>query len=160
MTVKLAILAAIAAAVALTGAAAADSDEAPQRVVIVGHGTRADPGNARFTLIPMKAGLLGRDSLTATVLLGSQRIVRRAGQEVFVFDSVVQTLEGRHGSLVIRSHIEMVDAGSGYSVGTSSWRVVRGTGAYGQVAGGGRGGHAWLKSGPWSGRLEGFLTPR
>ena len=59
---------------------------------------------------------------------------------------------------------EWVDIGSdgngdgqedGVALGT--WKVVRGTGQYAQIAGGGRSGHAGLGR-PWNARQEGFLT--
>src|SRR5918994_1256505 len=44
-------------------------------------------------------------------------------------------------------------------VGTGTWKVVRGTGRYADITGGGRQGNMWLKHarGPWTGRAEGFL---
>jgi hypothetical protein len=82
----------------------------------------------------------------------------REGQRVAIYDSIVETLKGKRGSLVIRSRIEYVDAGNGYHVGTGTWKVARGTGQYAQITGGGRRGDVYLDRGPWSGRNEGFLT--
>ena len=52
---------------------------------------------------------------------------------------------------------EYVDGGNGYHVGIGTWKVVRGTGQYAQITGGGRSGTVWLDRGPWSFRSEGFL---
>jgi hypothetical protein len=109
----------------------------------------------QFVLTPLRAGALERDSGTATAgELPAERVVMRDGRRV------VETLKGKRGTLVIRSRIEYVDAGNGYHVGTGTCRVVRGTGRYARVAGGGRRGDVWLESGPWSGFNEGFVTVR
>jgi hypothetical protein len=90
--------------------------------------------------------------------LNSERVVMRAGQRVAVYDSIVETFKGKRGTLVIRSRIEYLDAGNGYHVGAGTWKVVRGTGQYARITGGGRRADVWLDRGPWSGRNEGFLT--
>ena len=81
----------------------------------------------------------------------------REGQRVAVYDSV-ETFHGKRGRLTVRSRLEFFDAGNGYHVGTGTWKVVSGTGQYAQTAGAGRKGNVYLKSGPWSGRSEGFFT--
>jgi hypothetical protein len=88
--------------------------------------------------------------------LPPERVVMRAGQRVSIYDGVV-TLKGKRGSLVIRYRSEYVDGGNGYHVGTGTWTVVRGTGQYSRITGGGRAGHVWLERGPWSSHHEGFL---
>jgi len=70
------------------------------------------------------------------------------------------TLTGRHGVLTVRYRIEWVDAGHGYSVGTGTWHVVRGTGAYALLTGYGRSAHSWPPSGFAGGRSEGSLIPK
>jgi hypothetical protein len=59
---------------------------------------------------------------------------------------------------VIRYRDEYVDGGNGYHVGTGTWKVVRGTGQYAHLTGGGRTGNVSLDRGPWSSRNEGFFT--
>ena len=81
----------------------------------------------------------------------------RGGQRVEIYDDVL-TLKGKLGTLEIRDRAQYVDAGNGYHVGTSTWSVVRGTGQYAGVTGGGRSGNVVLDRGPWSGRAEGYLT--
>jgi len=112
-----------------------------------------------FVLTPLETGLLKRDSGTATGALPPERVVIREGQSVSVYDGV-STLRGKRGTLVMRYHSEYVDAGNGYHVGTGTWKVVRGTGQYAGIAGGGRSGDVWLERGPWSSRNEGLLTLR
>jgi hypothetical protein len=59
---------------------------------------------------------------------------------------------------VIRYRDEYVNSGNGYNVGTGTWQVVRGTGQYAHITGGGRTGNVSLDRGPWSSRNEGFLS--
>ena len=112
-----------------------------------------------FVLTLLETGLLKRDSGTATGALPPERVVIREWQSVSVYDGV-STLRGKRGTLVMRYHSEYVDAGNGYHVGTGTWKVVRGTGQYAGIAGGGRSGDVWLERGPWSSRNEGLLTLR
>ena len=161
----IAVLAAVVAlaVVALTSGAEPDSDPgkkrmAIQRVAIVSEGVENPSGAGEFALRPLDGGAVRRDSGTVSATW-SERVVRRAGQRVAI-DTGVETLKGKRGSLRTRFRIEWVEAGNGYFVGDGTWRVVRGTGQYAEIAGGGRGGHVWLDRGrgPWSGRLEGVLS--
>jgi hypothetical protein len=157
---RLGISVTVIAAVAVTSVAAAGPIAAKQRVAIVSYGAEANPKAARFVLTPLQAGALRRDSGTGSAVLGNERVVMREGQTVAIYDSVVETFNGKQGTVVIRSRIEWVEAGSGYHIGTGTWKVVRGTGQYANAAGGGRRGDVYLNTGPWSGRSEGFLTLR
>jgi hypothetical protein len=81
----------------------------------------------------------------------------RAGQRVTIV-TWLTTLKGSRGSLVFRSRLEDVDAGNRYHVGVGTWKVVRGSGQYARVTGGGRIGNMWrVGPGTWSERREGFL---
>ena len=157
---RLGIGVAVIAAVTVTSVAAAGPVEAKQRVAIVSYGAGANPNAARFLLTPLQGGVLRRDSGTGSAVLSNERVVMREGQRVAIYDSVVETFKGKRGTLVIRSRIEWVEAGSGYHIGTGTWKVVRGTGQYARAAGGGRRGDVYLDSGPWSGRNEGVLALR
>jgi hypothetical protein len=156
MRAQHAIFVALAAAITLTSVAAARPDAAKQRVAITMQAGKTTPVS-RFVLTPLEAGHLKRDSGTQTGALPPERIVIREGQSVSVHDGVT-TLRGKRGRLVIRYRSEYVDAGNGYHVGTGTWKVVRGSGQYARVAGGGLSGNVWLDRGPWSSRNEGFLT--
>ena len=152
------ILFALAAAITLTTGAAAGPEAAKQRVAITTQAaqtTKVSP----FVLTPLQAGRLKRDSGKLTSGLPSERIVMRDGQKVTIYDGSA-TLKGKLGTLVIRYRDGYVEAGNGYHVGTGTWQVVRGTGQYAQVTGGGRTGNVWLDRGPWSSREEGVLTLR
>jgi hypothetical protein len=158
MKARRAILVALAATAALASTAAAGPDAAKQRVAIVSSGGGANPNAGKFALTPLQAGAIERDSGTGSAAGIDERVVMRDGQRVAVYDSIVETFKGKRGTLVIRSRIEYVEAGSGYHVGTGTWKVVRGTGQYAQIVGGGRRGDVYRDSGPWSGRNEGFLS--
>jgi hypothetical protein len=160
MKARQAVLVALAGAVMLTSVAAGGTDAAKQRVAIVTKGMANASSTAVFVLTPQQVGALKRDSGSTAVegALPRERVVMREGQAVAIYDPIVETLDGKRGTLVIRSRIEYVDAGNGYHVGTGTWKVVRGTGQYAQITGGGRRGDVYLDRGPWSGSNEGFLT--
>jgi hypothetical protein len=156
MKARVVALVALAAAVTLTSVAAAGPDAAKQRVVITSQASQSVKVSP-FVLTPLQAGAVKVDSGTQTGGSSSGRTVMREGQRVEIYVGV-GTLKGKLGSLVIRLRTEYVDGGNGYHVGTGTWKVVRGTGQYAQITGGGRSGTVWLDRGPWSSRSEGFLT--
>ena len=162
MKTRLAILAAVAAAVTLTAIAAAGPDAAKQRVAI---DMKLWPQKT-FVLIPLQAGPLKRDTgtLSHNFLSITPRDVMRDGQKVTIYDGGVATLTGKRGALTIRDRNEWVDLGQDSNrdgesdgIGITTWKVVRGTGQYAAVVGKGRGGHAGLGC-PWYARYEGILT--
>jgi hypothetical protein len=153
-----AIFVALAAAVMLTSVAAAGSYGAKQRVMITSqaaHTTQVSP----FVLTPLQAGTIKRDS--GKLIAGSHdpdRVVMREGQEVTIADEV-STFKGKRGSFVTRYHAEWVEAGNGYNVASATWKVMRGTGQYAKITGGGRGGSVWNEhTDAWSSHMEGVLT--
>jgi hypothetical protein len=156
MKARVVALVVLAAAVTLSSVAAAGPDAAKQRVVITSQASRTTQ-TPPFVLTPLQAGGLKRDSGTQTAGSPSVRTAMRGGQRVEIYD-IVGTLKGKRGNLVIQYRTEYVDGGNGYHVGTGTWKVLRGTGQYAQVTGGGRSGTVWLDRGPWSSRSEGFLT--
>jgi PAP2 superfamily len=123
-----------------------------------------------FVFSPLQAGALKRDSGRITtvsqVLAMSGRDVTRDGQKVTIFNGALWTLKGKRGTLTIRERSEWVDVGSDLNgdgqpdgVAFGAWKVVRGTGQYAKIAGGGRSGHAGLGR-VWTARQEGFLATR
>ncbi len=150
-------LVSVAVAVTLTSVAVAGSDVAKQRVTMT---TQGSGGTYRspMVLAPRQAGTLERESGTLTASsLDSDRVVMRHGQRVEIHTAPA-TFKGKRGSFVIGARTEYVDAGNGYHIGTGTWKIVRGTGKYAGMTGGGRTGHVWLESGPWSSHYEGILT--
>lgn len=160
MKVRPALLVALAAAVTLTSAAAAGPGVARQRVAlsakgVLNQGASSPSGFGAFALTPLQAGALDPDSGTMTSLW--RRVVVREGQRLVSYDAVSDS-KGKRGSLVVRERVRWLDAGDGSHPGTGTWTVVRGTGQYARIAGGGRNVTLWLERGPWSSRYEGFLT--
>lgn len=158
MKARHAVLVAVAAAVTLTSVAAAGPEAAKQRVSITTQAAQTTQVSP-FALTPLQAGAIKPDS--GKLIAGSlatDRVVIREGQEVTIVDDV-PTFKGKRGSLVTRYHAEWVDAGNGYHAAFGTWKVVRGTGQYAGITGGGRTASVWLeRTDAWSSHLEGFLT--
>jgi hypothetical protein len=158
MKARLVTVVALAAAVTLTAVAAAGPAAAKQRVAI----NMKDPDNGTFVLTPLQAGTLKRDSGKVTLVYNDPTTVMREGQRIDVYRNTY-TLTGKRGSLSIRERTEFVSVSNekvpGFDftpgVGTGTWKVVGGTGAYGKVTGGGRSGH---QGHPWLVRQEGLLA--
>jgi len=160
MKARLAALVATAA-VMLTSVAAAGPDAAKQRVVIT---SKLEP-HETFVLVPSTAGALKRDSGTVSVDPGNSREVKRDGQKVGIFPRAVYKFTGKLGSFTVHERTEWVEVSNvntryGYPPGVAigTWKVVRGTGQYAKLTGGGGSGHAGLGR-PWLAQHEGFLTP-
>jgi hypothetical protein len=153
-----AVLVAFAAmAIMLTSVAAAGANTAKQRVMFTTQAAQTTDVSP-FVLTTLETGALKGDSGKMIAKSAGERIVMREGQEVSIYEGPV-TLKGKRGTLVIRNRSEWVDAGNGYHVATDTWKVVRGTGQYAGVTGGGRGGNVWLENTDhWSSHAEGFLT--
>ena len=115
-----------------------------------------------FVLVPLSSGATKSDAGPATYGPWNSRTVLRDGQETEINELDV-TLAGKRGTLVIHLRNEWTDAGSKWGVGAGRWKVVRGTGAYRQLSGGGRVAAVWDPadgSRPRTWRWEGYLTPR
>jgi hypothetical protein len=147
---------AVVLAVTLTSAAAGGPDAARQRVALT---TQAKTTTSVSTavLAPLQSGALALDSGNLIAPIPREKSVLRDGQAVSIYDGVA-TFKGKRGTIVLRFHDEYADGGNGYHPGFGTWKVVRGTGRYSGVTGGGRSANVWLESGPWSSRLEGYIT--
>jgi hypothetical protein len=154
MKARLAIFAALAAAVTLASIAAAGPDAAKQRVVI----TMRNLPNGQFVLEPVQAGALERDSGTTSVLFRRLNTVIRDGQRVEIY-RLTFTLKGKRGTLTTQERNNWVDTGGPF-VGMGTWKVVRGTGQYAKIAGSGRSAAAGLDrgNGDWYASQEGLFT--
>ncbi len=129
------IVAALVAAIGLTSVAAARPDATKQRVQI---DMKIHP-KTTFVLTPLEGGTIDNDS-------GKQgcdgeptkRTVYRDGQEAYPWDCAAWTFTGKRGTLVLHSKFTWIEAGGAYNIATGTWKVVRGTGQYARVSGGGR----------------------
>jgi hypothetical protein len=142
------------AALTLTSLAAAGPLNARQRISITGKGD-----GHTFVLAALTAGPLRRDSGTFSDCCWTERVIMRDGQKIEINDPLA-TYTGGRGTLVVRFRVEWVNAGNGYVVGTGTWNIVRGTGDYAHITGGGRSAATWLPRGFVSERAEGYVRPR
>jgi hypothetical protein len=156
MYAKLSAVAAlvVAAVFVATGMASAGGAASHQRIAIV-----SPQNGATFTLTPLTSGPIKADSGTATACCWTRRFIRRDGQAVEI-DNPRRTFEGTRGSFVWRARIAWVDLGSGYSVGTGSWKIVHGTGAYAHLEGRGRVALITDPNAQAPGRAEGLVDLR
>jgi hypothetical protein len=160
MRARVIVLVALAAAVTVASVAAAGGSAQRQRVAIE---LKILPEQT-FTLNVLYTGPLlgdlGKITTVSRVLTMRPRNVMRDGQAVSIFYPTIWTFAGKRGTLTIRERSEWVSVGNGDDrVAFGTWSVVRGTGQYAGVSGGGRSGHAGLGE-PWYARYEGFLTQR
>lgn len=155
MKAPLATLVALVAAVTLTSVAAAGPDAAKQRVVI----TMKNLPDGQFVLEPMQAGALQRDTGTTSVVITRLSNVMRDGQLAERY-RLIFTLKGKHGTLITQERNDWLNTGGPY-VAVGTWKVLRGTGQYANVRGGGRDAGAGLDqgNGDWYSAQEGFLKP-
>ena len=144
----------VALAVTLTAVAAADPVAAKQRVAI------RNQGSEGFALSPLTAGALKFDSGTASFCCWSSHYVIRNGQKVEVTTGPELTLVGKRGTIVASNRMEFLEVADGFQLFTGTWKVVRGTGAYAGLTGGGGVAGVALPNGQSKWRREGFLTPK
>jgi hypothetical protein len=143
-------------AVTLAAVAAAGPVAAKQQVAIqLTTGGTDEP----FVLAPLTAGAIKRDTGVATFCCWSSRKITRDGQAIDINNPQL-TLTGKRGTLVLRNRIGWVDIPDGWSVFTGTWRVVRGTGAYAGLSGGGRGAGAQLANSSGKSEFDGFLSSK
>ena len=83
----------------------------------------------------------------------------RDGQAIDINDPQ-WTLTGKRGTLVARNQIGFVDLPDGWAVFTGTWKVIRGTGDYAGLSGGGRVAGVALANGNAKAQFEGFLGPK
>jgi hypothetical protein len=151
---KLTAVAVLAAtAVTLAAVAAAGPVALKQRIAIQLTGAKES-----FVLTPLTAGAVKPDTGVATFCCWTERHIMRDGQAIDINDPQM-TLTGKRGTLVARNRIGWVDVPGGLAVFTGTWKVIRGTGDYAGLSGGGRGAGVDLGNGTKS-RFEGFLGPK
>lgn len=142
----------LAAALTLAGLSAAGPAAKKQRVVV---NQLEKPGRGTFKLEP-DPGPIATDKGAYTWTHKPPVTSTRDGQRFKRYDSKV-TFVGKNGTFVVREIATLVAAATTYEIATGTWEVLRGTGAYEGVTGGGRLGAiiGVLDPSPW--RYEGFL---
>ena len=153
MRTKLTTIAALAvAAVTLTAVASAGSTTAKQRVAI-------QVTESGFVLTPLTAGPIKSDTGRGSAVnfcCWTRRFITRNGQPIEI-NNPQMTLTGKHGTIVTRNVIGWIDVPDGYSVFTGTWKVIRATGAYAGLTGGGGAAGVSLPDGNPNVKFEGFL---
>lgn len=117
-----------------------------------------EKGQASFVLTPLTVGAIKRDTGSASFCCWTERHIMRDGQAIDINDPEM-TLTLKRGTLVVRNRIEFVDIPDGWAVFTGTWKVIRGTGDYAGLSGGGRRAGVMLPNGSVNSRFEGFLSP-
>jgi hypothetical protein len=140
--------AAVLAAVATAGPTAQK-----QRVEII------QATGTSFVLAPLTPGAIKRDTGAFAACCWSRRFLTRAGESVEIDDPQI-TLAGKRGTIVARNRIEFVDIPDGDAVFTGTWRVIRATGVYAGMTGGGRVGGVQHANGSAKAVFQGFLSPK
>jgi hypothetical protein len=152
MNTKLIVVAALAATAAtLAAVAAAGPVAAKQRIKI-----QVTAGDS-FVLTPLTSGAIKRDTGVATFCCWTQHSIMRDGQSIDI-NNPQMTLTGKRGTIVARNRVEWVDIPDGGAVFTGTWTVIRGTGDYAALSGGGRGAGVTLSNSNGPSQFEGFLT--
>ena len=142
----------VATTAALASVAAAGPLAAKQRIEIINA-----KGGASFVLNPLMPGAIKRDAGAFAACCWSNRSITRNGERIDINDPQI-TMTGKQGTLVMRNRIEFVDIPDGEAVFTGTWSVVRGTGAYAGLTGGGRVAGVQLADGSTKSQFQGFLS--
>jgi hypothetical protein len=156
MNARLAVLVSLTLAVTLASVASAGPTAATKQRVAI----NLKFHESTFVLVPFKAGALKRDS--GTMLEYTHPLcleVIRDGQKGTVCRNGRWTLTGKRGTLTIQTQATWVNPGSAGSCGIAfgTWKVVRGTGQYAGITGGGRSAYD-AHCAKWYARHEGFLA--
>jgi hypothetical protein len=154
-TGRMVVAIAAAEAVTLTATAAGGPAATKQRVAIT-----FTFHASTFVLHTFQAGTLERDRgrISDEAPNAPCRTAMRDGQKASVCNGSRWTLTGRQGTLTVRTPQEWVDPGSGgCGVAFGTWTVVRGTGQYARITGGGRSAYD-AHCQKWYARHEGYLT--
>ena len=147
----------LAAVVALAAAGATFATVAAAGPVAVKQRVAIQEKAGAFVLSPMTSGAIKRDTGTASFCCWTDRHIVRDGQAIDINDPEI-TLTLKRGTLLIRSTIGFIDIPDGWAVFTGTWSVIRGTGDYAGLSGGGRRAGVTLPNGNVTSRFDGFLS--
>jgi hypothetical protein len=116
-------------------------------------------GICSFVLTPLTAGAVRPDTGTVAYCCWNARFITRDGQKVEIDAPVQGTFTGKRGTFAVSQQLEWLDVPGGYGISTGTWKVVRGTGDYARLSGGGRhAGLAFPDGATFKARDEGFLS--
>jgi hypothetical protein len=107
-----------------------------QRVMLVQKHRFGEPYGT-FVFYALSPGPLDFDEGKLTLAAVERPHIVRGGQRNAVYLAVAR-LTGKLGTFDVRWRVEFAGAGDGATVGTGTWSLVRGTGAYAGATGGGR----------------------
>jgi hypothetical protein len=157
MRARLTAIAALAAIAATLAAVAAGGPVAAKQGIKI---QVKDNGNGdKFVLTPLGSGAIRADSGTVSFCCWAQTFTRRNGQRIEV-NNPQMMLTGKPRTLVARDRIEWFDLPDGWVVTTGTWKVIRGTGDYARLSGGGIGAGVSLANGNGRTQFEGLLSAR
>ena len=110
-----------------------------------------------FTLSPLTPGSLEADKGTVAIPGVGFGTALRNGMKVMNF-AMGQNLKGRHGAFGLPVRFDENEMQNGVDVQVGTWKIVKGTGAYSGVSGGGRYVAVQLSNGRRLVRQEGWVT--
>ena len=125
-----------AAAMTVVSTVSAGSVASKQRIMLEQKHRFGVP-DGTFVFYTLTPGPLKVDSGRYALAAAERPYIIRGGQRIAVY-TAIETLTGQRGTFVIRWRVEFVGAGNGSTVGTGTWSLIRGTGAYVGAKGGGR----------------------
>jgi hypothetical protein len=154
MLTKITAIAALAATASalLVGVGAAGPVASKQRVAIQHTGSK-------FVLTALTPGAVKPDTGAISFCCWTEHHVVRDGQDVDINDPQM-TLTGKLGTLVARNVVAYADVAGGWAIFTGTWKVIRGTGQYAGLAGGGRAAGISYPTNRTNARFEGFVSPK
>jgi hypothetical protein len=132
----LVLVALAVASMAISSSVSASPGASHQRVMIQLKYRFGSP-TGRFVFYALTQGSLELDSGRYTYAAVERPSILRNGQGIAVYVATA-VLSGKRGTFTLHWRGEFVGAGDGNTVGKGSWSLLRGTGAYAGVTGGGR----------------------
>jgi hypothetical protein len=149
-------------ALALVAAPGLAGSAKTQRIVVDAKLPPSFTPVASFQLTAGTQGKLGADTGKLTWVNKPDVKGTKDGQ-TYVRGRSTATFTGKNGTLVVAEDVLIVAAGLGVDVATGTWKVLRGSGTYRGVTGGGRMAGVFgipppIKGGQYPIRYEGLLT--
>jgi hypothetical protein len=135
---------------------AAPATPARQHRIVIEQKMAFGAREGRFVLHVLTPGPVGTDTGSFAHRDGARTGTIRGGQGVARYLLLTQ-YSGKHGSFLVRQQLELVAAGNSYTVGTGTWSIVGGAGAYAGMIGSGRQGSVLTDRGVTLSQSEGLV---